>query len=396
MTWTLKSVNASRKLTHRKLSEYAGKLDRLESVDEWKGQMTHLLKQEYDRVTNKSTICHFTIDGDKQEGVTKAVEGGVGQLNAVLEECNLAGAAVDTAERRLSGAEGSVWAVNTTLLGLLRHRGNTLCEMSERHAKVQLQLNEVNVLLKTLKSNAIVSATRSAEGQQKAILASAVVLDIMKGVATLPPVGCVCVHMDCTAARNSAVVNANVTGSIQAAALAVEHSGEANTRIGEVMNLLKGVDEKFIHVDGGLGEKLDKADIRVDVLNATQCNEGLRKLVDGEWLVAPQRAAQLSATKLQQTDVRLKELGTLAIETELALTSIMNKERVAEWNAEKAIRHMHKAVRTVSDAVTDVLRGVMSGLCASVAEMRMLRLNVTLLKGLATGLKGNVSSDSDC
>ncbi|KAH8605648.1 hypothetical protein ERJ75_001584900 [Trypanosoma vivax] len=382
-------------LVSKNLTEVADKIDVMENLSEWKGEMLELLEGTYVKITTNESTCHWTFnDAEKFQGVRRAVNGAAEKLWDAVREFDAANLTLQEAQRNVTKATNDVEAVNTTMLDLLKQSGKALCGMIGRRAELTTQLHTTAEHLKSAKKQTADKVSDTAHLLANITETNEVVQSVTDAISqllkseSLPSAAKLFASGDISSANENAKRFKNV------ATLSAQSVTRAKKSTTELEDQMENNKKEFKHIREQLIARLNETKLNISDLTADECNKKFSEISVGSWEDAFDRALGINETALWETNKTLKQLEVQIELMESNLTKINSSVRDINEAMSNAEQIREAAKTAAANAVADVLRSLMQEMCASATELHELQKKNSEFNGLAVTLRNNVSVES--
>ncbi|KAH8620298.1 hypothetical protein ERJ75_000077100 [Trypanosoma vivax] len=379
----------------RDLIAYAEKLHNKETnLTEWKTEMLKTIKSTYNDTQSNATTCQSVFNNhEKVNEVMNAVGNLSEQLIVVVKHLEMSILTRDRARKNIAAANESMETATANMLNSLKQDGAELCGILRRHGAVWSELDETKQRLKETSQRARSGLTSAANIKRDAAVRSELVRVALKQVEQIPQLGGSYALNKLTSSGNATAVMENMKGARESAEHAVQLSAEVNLRTKFTEKEIESEYEKLKVVESDLRKRLSEISGKISNVKTSDCNDKLLGFFTELSVDALLYASKLNKNELLKANETLRDLEARAEEINKNVSSISRDLEVAVQNLKNVNELMRSSSVAAEAEVADVLKHLMSELCATAAELRATRKNLTLLSANATSIKKSVSEE---
>ncbi|CCD19769.1 hypothetical protein, conserved in T. vivax [Trypanosoma vivax Y486] len=185
----------------------------------------------------------------------------------------------------------------------------------------------------------------------------------------------------------------NMKGARESAEHAVQLSAEVNLSAKFTEKEIESEYEKLKVVESDLRKRLSEISGKISNVKTSDCNDKLLGFFTELSVDALLYASKLNKNELLKANETLRDLEARAEEINKNVSSISRDLGVAVQNLKNVNELMRSSSVAAEAVVADVLKHLMGSLCATAAELRVTRKNLTLLSANATNIKKSVSEE---
>ncbi|CCD20988.1 hypothetical protein ERJ75_000075700 [Trypanosoma vivax] len=368
------------------LDSSTGDIDSV-NLTEWKNKTLDILQKTYNRVELNKCDYHSTLWNDnKVEDVKKAVMDAVRHLEVAVHSFELSHTALNKAVNSLESASNAVQAANNSLLA--SNNAKLFCEIVFQFSKREKRLKTVKENVNGKKQNAGNALERSNRVHEDAKAAYKLVIDVAawtKGDDLTLVFKWSGAHNLENAARNAAAAASGV------ASTSVFGASEASTSVKEIQNmvdtqlgLMRRVKDHLVDMNVAAGTGISDATFDA-------CSNTLSHILKNKSTEAIRRIAKFNTSLLSELNVMMHKIDGEADATERNLSDLSNKVKEANSNAHDASLLAKQATENVKQIIVKVLSGIVTKLCATVGELRVLHNKAEAFSAHAAHAQKNIS-----
>ncbi|CCD17977.1 hypothetical protein, conserved in T. vivax [Trypanosoma vivax Y486] len=378
------------------LFEYAEKLNDFKmNLTAWKAGMLEKIRIAYNTTQNNTTTCLavFTNSPDKVEQVMSAVRSALDRLVVSVKKVDAFLLQREKAQKNITTANGSMKAMTTSMFDSLKQNGAALCDMLRRHEVLREKVQKMKEKSANASRNVGESMKKAGILRESVTATGARVQTAVDNIKALPQFAGFFSLNELPNSGNVTLAMEGMKKAGDALEHAVQRSGNANFSISKVDVDLANEDKELEEINNNLKKRLEEIDIGIDITTSDGCNSKLFNKVDTSTQEFLRLAAKLNVSELRKANKTLRELEARAEEINKNVSSVSKDLEVAVQNLKNVNELMRNSSVAAEYVVADVLSHLMSELCATAAELRVTRKNLTLLSANATSIKKSVSEE---
>ncbi|CCD21055.1 hypothetical protein, conserved in T. vivax [Trypanosoma vivax Y486] len=283
--------------------------------------------------------------------------------------------------------------MTASMMNFLERNGAELCDMLRQREALWTKLNETKQRLKGVSQGASTTLVSTAKIKGATADTDELVRDALKEVEGLSKFSVFSASTESLSSRSVTLAREAMENAMKASEQAAKLSDRTKSRFAFVDEEVESEYEKLKGLENNLRKLSKEAHIDISGGNTNECNGKLVNKLETSTKDLLRSAAKLNTSKLLEANRTLGRLAELVVQINTNVDSISTDVELASRKLKSAREFGHSATMAAESAVTEALEQLMNKLCATAAELRVLRSNWALLSATATNIKKRVSEE---
>ncbi|KAH8609117.1 hypothetical protein ERJ75_001246900 [Trypanosoma vivax] len=353
------------------LTDYAEKLNGIATnLTEWKVKMTEIIKTTYNSTQSNKSTCLSLFNHEKVEQVTAAVANLSERLIVAVKQVN-----TSLLAREKAAANKNMETMTASMMNFLESNGAELCDMLRQREALWTKLSETKQRLKEESQGASTTLVSTAKIKGTTADTDELVRDALKEVEGLSKFSVFSASTESLSSRSVTLAREAMENAMKASEQAAKLSDRTKSRFAFVDEEVESEHEKLKGLENKLKKLSKEAHIDISGGNTNECNGKLVNKLETSTKDLLRSAARLNTSKLLEANRTLGRLAELVVQNNTNVDSISTDVELASRKLKNTREFGHSATMAAESAVTEALEQLMNKLCATAAELRVLRSN---------------------